>query len=527
MADTETPESGSPLSEIDSVDVPDDYEARMHRSRSASNASTISDAPSDASQTPSTSTPRHSDMPPAKRRRTGAATYDHPTLQALAPPLSPSGSISSDSSGSVPTSPSFAHLGPTHPLSTAYAAAQANPSDPEMADYVQVTKCQWTGCTEREQNNMDNLVDHINNVHIPPRQKKYFCEWEGCTRKSLPHTSAYALKAHMRSHTKEKPFLCALPECDRSFTRSDALAKHMRTVHETEALRPSDPVPRGHTGGISTGAHGSNGTIKRIKLVMGGANGDKRNSIISELPPLPTRQTLAAERKVHPDAILSMELAPLTSAETADPGLKDAVSIDNVKFTTPVPADYYPADVYEAMEDYERDLPPSQYFRLLRRQIHWANQESAQLARELIDARATTDDANGREIQKTTSTSSSKDNGNTGIYVPHIYSSTDERIGDEIRREEWYMVEGLLDKVLAADLENAWKRTSAAADPVLTSNGDNQVAEDVPSGEVTEDQKPVRGHKGTDIKSLLSDNADPQESRGPWTLLKAVDSLIE
>lgn len=36
-------------------------------------------------------------------------------------------------------------------------------------------------------------------------------------------------------------------ECDRSFTRSDALAKHMRTVHETEALRPSDPVPKGHS----------------------------------------------------------------------------------------------------------------------------------------------------------------------------------------------------------------------------------------------------------------------------------------
>lgn len=35
-----------------------------------------------------------------------------------------------------------------------------------------------------------------------------------------------------------------MPECDRAFTRSDALAKHMRTVHETEALRPSDPVPK-------------------------------------------------------------------------------------------------------------------------------------------------------------------------------------------------------------------------------------------------------------------------------------------
>ena len=38
--------------------------------------------------------------------------------------------------------------------------------------------------------------------------------------------------------------LITTPECDRAFTRSDALAKHMRTVHETEALRPSDPVPK-------------------------------------------------------------------------------------------------------------------------------------------------------------------------------------------------------------------------------------------------------------------------------------------
>lgn len=52
-------------------------------------------------------------------------------------------------------------------------------------------------------------------------------------------------------------------ECDRSFTRSDALAKHMRTVHETEALRPSDPVPKS----MQT-AGGAAGKSSKLKIII-------------------------------------------------------------------------------------------------------------------------------------------------------------------------------------------------------------------------------------------------------------------
>lgn len=58
---------------------------------------------------------------------------------------------------------------------------------------------------------MDALVEHIHKDHIGARQKKYACEWEDCNRKGMPHASGYALRAHMRSHTREKPFYCALP----------------------------------------------------------------------------------------------------------------------------------------------------------------------------------------------------------------------------------------------------------------------------------------------------------------------------
>ncbi|KAK2589534.1 hypothetical protein QQS21_012786 [Conoideocrella luteorostrata] len=150
--------------------------------------------------------------------------------------------VSSDTSGDIPSSPINARL--------------------DEEDFQeQVTICDWDGCPAGDQGDMDKLVEHIHNSHIENRQKKYTCEWKTCNRKGLPHASGYALKAHMRSHTREKPFYCYLPECDRSFTRSDALAKHMRTVHETEALRPSDPVPKSMQSGPS-------GKSNKLKIII-------------------------------------------------------------------------------------------------------------------------------------------------------------------------------------------------------------------------------------------------------------------
>lgn len=126
-------------------------------------------------------------MPPSKKRKIGepepyldAPQFNHDAI-----------SISSDSSGEVPVSPSY----------------RLDDDD----SHEQVTVCTWTGCDEGDLGNMDKLVEHIHNEHIETRGKKYTCEWSDCGRKGLPHASAYALKAHMRSHTREKPFYCSLP----------------------------------------------------------------------------------------------------------------------------------------------------------------------------------------------------------------------------------------------------------------------------------------------------------------------------
>ena len=188
---TMTDSPGSPLSSIASDDISDRDDVKHVLSPSGSNKDITSS----------------SNMPPSKRRRTGAASWDRNTPVSttyqddLPPaPASPSSSISSDTDGEIPNSPNTLAL---------LGGSQEDDYSGQCND--QVTVCRWEGCDAGKLGNMDDLVHHIHNDHIGTRQKKYSCEWADCNRKGQTHASGYALRAHMRSHTREKPFYCSLP----------------------------------------------------------------------------------------------------------------------------------------------------------------------------------------------------------------------------------------------------------------------------------------------------------------------------
>lgn len=121
-------------------------------------------------------------------------------------------------------------------------------------------------------------------------------------------------------------------ECDRSFTRSDALAKHMRIVHETEALRPSDPTPRSILP-KSMQPQGSKSS-NRLKIIIKNPGG--RGSEGGQSP---------APRRGHDG------LTPLTA--------DDGFTLDELALGT------------------------KELWRLLRRQAHWADEEAESLKQEI------------------------------------------------------------------------------------------------------------------------------------------------
>ncbi len=129
----------------------------------------------------------------------------------------------------------------------------------------------------------------------------------------------------------------------------------MRTVHETEALRPSDPVPKHHSSNPSN-------KFQRLKLKLPQDKGSTPASPSSHSHP-PTSATVA----------------PGAPSET-DYTHNNVVYLQDLASPNAPNMVQFPPDINFAPE--ELRLPAPELFKLLRQQLRWATQDGEELRAE-------------------------------------------------------------------------------------------------------------------------------------------------
>ena len=88
------------------------------------------------------------------------------------------------------------------------------------------SSCVSTGSSSLDYESTSPQSGSVSPTKGRPKKRTHICPWETCGK---AYGKSSHLKAHIRTHTGERPYPCGWDGCGKRFARSDELARHYRT----------------------------------------------------------------------------------------------------------------------------------------------------------------------------------------------------------------------------------------------------------------------------------------------------------